>query len=137
MNNKTFDFRVDNLPDEPIPRDLHAKIMKRVFIAGYGKYLYLSTGILFTNLAVLGAELYRKLSEIEIAETVRAAAGQFAFTPGYIQSAIGSLYDVLPVQSIVATSITACLCAYMSYLFVKFHRDPQSIGFFRGLLNSR
>ena len=136
MTNLTMNFepKRDLLEDIPMPRDLHSKIMKRVFIAGYGKYLYLSASILFVNLGVLGLELYRKLAEIDLAPVLRGLSESFAPTPAYIQSTIATLYDVLPMQSILATGITATLCAYMAYLFVKFHRDPQSVGIFRSVM---
>jgi hypothetical protein len=134
MNIKTTDTLLSSLREESMPPNLHAKIMKRVFIASYGKYLYLSTGILFTNLAVLGTELYRKLSEIEVSSVVSDVAANFSFSPSYLQSAAHSLYKVLPMQSMAATFLTAALCGYMTLVFMRFRRDPQSIGFFRNMV---
>lgn len=137
MTNLSFNFqpKSDLLEDIPMPRDLHSKIMKRVFIAGYGKYLYLSTAVLFVNFGVLSVELYRKLAEVRFGSVVKSLAESFAPTSAYLQSSLATLYDVLPIQSALATGITAALCGYMAFLFVKFHRDPQSVGIFRNMLS--
>jgi hypothetical protein len=135
MNRITnIDPQIKSLLDEPMPRDLHAKIMKRVFIAGYGRYLYLSTAVLFVNLAVLGVELYRRLVELNVAQTFQNLAETFTFSTAYLQLAATTLYNVLPFQSIIATGVTAGLCAYMAYVFVKFHQNPKSIGMFKNLM---
>ncbi len=134
MNNTSFD-RIKDLEDMPMPKELHAKIMKRVFIASYGKYLYLATAILFVNLTVLSMDLYRRLVELDVAKTVDTLVSDFAFSVTYLQSALSTLYTGLPVQSILATGVTAALCAYMTHLFVKLHRNPQSIGMFRNMLS--
>jgi hypothetical protein len=137
MTNLTLDFepKTSLLEDVPMPRDLHSKIMKRVFIAGYGKYLYLSTSILFVNFGVLGVELYRKLAEVRFGSVVRNLIEGFTPSAAYMQDSLATLYSVLPMQSVLATGITACLCAYMASLFVRFHRDPASVGFFRSVVS--
>jgi hypothetical protein len=136
MTNLSFDFKpqTDLLADIPMPRDLHSKIMKRVFIAGYGKYLYLSTAVLFVNLGVLSVELYRKLAEVRFGSLVKELSASFVPSASYFQSSVSALYEALPLQSVLATSITAALCTYMAFLFVKFHRDPQSVGIFRSIM---
>jgi hypothetical protein len=120
MNKNLFDPHMKALDEVEMPRDLHAKIMKRVFIAGYGRYLYLSSAVLFINLGVLSFELYRKLASIDYARLSES------FT-------MPALYAALPVQTIVATGITAALCAYMVSLFMKLHNNSMNLSFFRGL----
>jgi hypothetical protein len=121
MNKNLFDPHMKALDEVEMPRDLHAKIMKRVFIAGYGRYLYLSSAVLFINLGVLSFELYRKLASIDYAQLSES------FT-------MPALYAALPVQTMVATGITAALCAYMVSLFMKLHNNSMNyFSFFRGL----
>lgn len=110
-----------SLEEMEMPKDLHAKIMKRVFIAGYGRYLYLSSAVLFVNLGVLSFELYRKLVSIDYAKLGESLSESFSWS---------TLYATLPVQTMIATAITAALCAYMANLFMKLHNNSMSFAFF-------
>jgi hypothetical protein len=123
MNKNLFDPHMKSLEEMEMPRDLHAKIMKRVFIAGYGRYLYLSSAVLFINLAVLSFELYRKLASVDYGRLAESLSESFAWS---------TVYQTLPIQTMVATGITAALCAYMTSLFMKLHTNSSmSFGFFR------
>ncbi len=135
MPNLSFDLNTkkDLLEDVPLPRDLHSKIMKRVFVASYGKYLFAATTILFVNLGVLSVELYRRISDVNFKEMAETLSQNIAFSPAYIGHATQTLYAALPVQSIFATLVTAALCTYMTFVILKFYKDPRSVGLFRNL----
>ena len=125
MNKNLFDPHMKALEEMEMPRDLHAKIMKRVFIAGYGRYLYLSSAVLFINLGVLSFELYRRLASVDYAKLGESLSESFAWS---------TVYQTLPIQTMIATGITAALCAYMVSLFMKLHNNSVNyFSFFRGL----
>lgn len=136
MTNLSFEFqsKKDLLDDVPMPRDLHSKIMKRVFIASYSKYLFAATIILFVNLIVVSIELYRRIKEVQVEEVVKALSQNLAFSPAYVGHAAQTLYAALPVQSIVATLVTAGLCTYMTLVIIRFNKNPRSMGFIGNLV---
>lgn len=136
MPNLSVDLQTkrDLLEDVPMPRDLHSKIMKRVFVASYGKYLFAATTILFVNFGVLSFELYRRISDINYKEMAETLSQNIAFSPEYLAHATQTLYAALPVQSIFATLVTAALCAYMTSVILKFHKNPQSVSLFRSFV---
>lgn len=136
MTNLSFEFqgKKDLLDDVPMPRDLHSKIMKRVFVASYGKYLFAATTILFVNFMVLSVELYRRIKEVHVEEMVQTLSQNLSFSPSYVSHAALTLYNALPVQSIVATTVTASLCAYMTLVIIRFNRNPRSMGFIGNLV---
>ncbi len=136
MTNLSFEFqgKKDLLDDVPMPRDLHSKIMKRVFVASYGKYLFAATAILFVNFMVLSVELYRRIKEVHVEEMIQALSQNLAFSPSYVSHAAQTLYAALPVQSIVATLVTASLCAYMTLVIIKFNKNPRSMGLIGNLV---
>ena len=119
------------MDDIPMPSHLHARIMKRVFLAGYGKYLAFSGSILALNLGVLGLDLYRALSARGAAETLRSLKDAFALTPAYLASAAQAMYGLLPLQSIVATALTVALSTYIAVIFFKIYKNPAGIRLLR------
>lgn len=121
MTQETLNFEhpVSTMHDEPIPAHLHGKIMKRVFLAGYGKYLYLSAGVLFLNLSVLASQLWRVLSHPESVQALKSLFGKF--DPA-------TLTAIMPVESLVATALSATISAYLTFVFVRLYRDWKSYG---------
>jgi hypothetical protein len=109
-------FRFEELE---MPAHLHAKVMKRVFFAGYGRYLYASAAVLVLNLAVLGKEVFRAVREVDMARAV-AAADHAAF----------SIVSALSWDSIVAIGLSALLCAATSIVLGKIYRDSKAFGLF-------
>jgi len=126
----TMDKKIESLADFgdiAMPEHLHGKIMKRVFLAGYGKYLFFTGSILVLNLGVLGMDLYRTFSRADASLALRSLRQGFAFSPSYIGSAISTLYSMLPLQSIIATALTVVLSAYIAVVFVRIYRNPHGV----------
>lgn len=121
MTQETLNFThpVSTLADEPVPARLHGKIMKRVFMAGYGKYLYLSAGVLFLNLSVLGSQLWRVFAHPDRVAALRSLFSKF--DPSVLAT-------VMPIESLVATGLSATISAYLTFVFVKLYRDWKSYG---------
>lgn len=119
------------LADEPMPERVHGKIMKRVFLAGYGKYLAFSGAILLLNLGVLSLDLYRAFMNGEVMKALQGLRESFSFSPSYLASALGTLYGVLPVSSIIATAFTLGLTVYIANVFVKVYRNPHGVKILR------
>lgn len=86
---------------EPVPQGLHKKVMRRVFFAGYGKYLVASSSILAFNLAALAVELYRAFLKAPESATV-------------------------PVVTLVATALTTSIAAYVTYRFARAYKSPTA-----------
>lgn len=118
---------IEALPEEQMPERLHGKIMKRVFLAGYGKYLAFSGAILCLNLSVLSFDLYRALTTADATKALEGLRATFAMTPAYFSSAISALYRILPLQSILATLFTIIVSAYITTIFVRVYRNPHGI----------
>lgn len=131
MNNNSID-RIQLIEDETPASDLHEKIMRRVLFTHYGRYIYICTGVISVNLVVLGMELYRNLVErFSSPAQIQKFPDTFAWSVEYMRLIVKILYDVLPLQSIIATVITAGLCAYMIFIFVRFHsKKPESFSLF-------
>ncbi|MDE1875007.1 MAG: hypothetical protein KGH68_03000 [Patescibacteria group bacterium] len=127
MNERETIQKTMNDIDEPMPARVHAQIMRRVFLAGYGKYLIFSASILLLNLGVLGLDLYRSLTSENAVAALSALRTGFAMTPAYLAAAIGTLYSILPFSSIVATALTAALSGYIAVVFVRVYRNPQGV----------
>ena len=119
------------MDDIPMPSHLHARIMKRVFLAGYGKYLAFSSSILALNLGVLGLDLYRAFSKEGAEQALQSLKDTFAMTPAYFASAAQTIYGILPLQSIIATAFTVALSTYIAVIFVKIYRNPAGIRLLR------
>ncbi|MBX4209441.1 hypothetical protein KW799_02005 [Candidatus Parcubacteria bacterium] len=130
---RVLDMRIESLLEEPMPSHLHAKIMKRVFLAGYGKYLAFSASILLLNLGVLGLDLYRTFTSVGVAGALKTLREGFAVSPAYFASAVSTLYGVLPLQSIVATGFTVALSAYIAVIFVRVYRNPHGVRILKGM----
>lgn len=122
-----IDPKIEALTDVPMPPHLHGKIMRRVFLAGYGKYLIFSTSILLLNLSVLVLDLYRALSTASAEKALQGLKETFAVTPVYFASVASTLYSILPLQSIIATAFTVALSAYIAVVFVRIYRNPQGV----------
>ncbi|MBI5134264.1 MAG: hypothetical protein HZA81_02665 [Candidatus Taylorbacteria bacterium] len=114
-----FEHPVASLADEPLPSHLHGKIMKRVFLAGYGKYLYLSAGVLFLNLSVLGSQLWRVFAHPQNLAALKSLFGKF--DPSVLTT-------IMPVESLVATALSTTISAYLTFVFIKLYRDWKSYG---------
>ena len=130
LNNKNLN-NLENIGDLPMPAHLHARIMKRVFFAGYGKYLAFSAIILAMNVGVLGMDLYRAFTADKASLALKGLRDGFAMTPSYFAAAARSIYDIVPVQSMVATALAIALSTYIAILFVRIYRNPQGIRLLR------
>jgi hypothetical protein len=108
VNKNNIDPSLKSLPEADFPERLHGKIMKRVFFAGYGKYLYASTAILFLNLGVLSREIWRTVSELQ--------APSFA---------------ALPLHVFVALGVTAFATVYAFHMIWKLYREYKVFAFAR------
>ena len=125
MTQQTLEFKKPSLPhldDELPPRDLHGKIMKRVFLAGYGRYLYMCAGVLLLNLSVLASQLWRIFSRSENLASLRSMFSEST------ASAFKTFTTVVPVETLIATTLSAFISAYLTYLFIKLYRDWRSYG---------
>jgi hypothetical protein len=107
--------------DVPMPAHLHARVMKRVFFAGYGKYLYASVAVLVLNLAVLGKEIFRASREVDMVRAFHAA-----------DNVALSVVSALSWDSIVAIGLSAMLCAATSIVLGKIYQDSKAFGLFGG-----
>lgn len=121
------------MEDIPMPSHIHARIMKRVFLAGYGKYLAFSGGILALNLGVLGLDLYRTFTSNGAANALKGLKETFALTPSYFASAASTIYSLLPLQSILATGLTVALSTYIAIVFVRIYKNPAGIKLLRNI----
>ncbi len=121
------------MEDIPMPSHLHGRIMKRVFLAGYGKYLAFSGSILALNLGVLGMDLYRTFASENAASALRSLKETFSMTPSYFASAASTIYSLLPLQSLVATALTVALSTYIAVVFVRIYRNPAGIKLLRNV----
>lgn len=86
---------------EPVPTGLRKKIMRRVFFAGYGKYLVVSSSILVFNLAALAVEVYRALTKASTTTTA-------------------------PVVTMLAMVVTTSIAAYATYRFARAYKNPTA-----------
>lgn len=103
------DPSLESLPEADFPERLHGQIMKRVFFAGYGRYLYLSSGVLFLNLGVLGRELWRTAMEMNL--------------PSVETSAFFKGFALLPTHVFVALAVTTIATVYAFHMIWKLHRE--------------
>lgn len=110
-----------------MPPHIHARIMKRVFFAEYGKYLIFSSGILAINLCVLGIDLYRAFSSEGALKALKNLGDSFALTPSYLASAASTIYGILPFQSLVASALAIAFAIYITTVFMKIYRNPEGI----------
>ncbi|HVU06687.1 MAG TPA: hypothetical protein VHE10_02785 [Candidatus Paceibacterota bacterium] len=124
---KLTDAMIEALPEEPMPAHLHGRIMKRVFLAGYGKYLAFSTAVLCLNLSVLSVDIYRALSNASAEAALKTLRNTFAMTPAYFASALETFWTILPLQSIAATFFTIAVSAYITVVFVRVYRNPHGV----------
>ncbi|HEY9480912.1 MAG TPA: hypothetical protein VIR98_01600 [Candidatus Paceibacterota bacterium] len=108
-------FRIE---DREMPAHVHSKVMKRVFFAAYGKYLYASAAVLVLNLAVLGKEVWRALREVDLTRALHPAP-QLSFV------------SALSWDSIIAVIMSTLLCAATAVVLTKIYRDAKAFGMFR------
>lgn len=110
MNTRPSDPPPEVLVEIPFPRHLHGKIMKRVFFAGYGRYFYLTAGVLFLNIVMLGVNLYYAMKDMKL---IALSVDSFSAR---------NLYEILPLGSIISTALIAGLCAYLALVCIKASR---------------
>src|SRR6185369_9553700 len=96
-----------------------------------GKYLAFSAIILAMNVGVLGMDLYRAFTADKASLALKGLRDGFAMTPSYFAAAARSIYDIVPVQSMVATALAIALSTYIAILFVRIYRNPQGIRLLR------
>lgn len=130
---KMIDPRIETLPEEDMPTHLHAKIMRSVFLAGYGKYLYTAAAVACLNLGVLGMELYRTFSTADAWSAVRSLKDSFALSPSYFSLAADTLYRLLPLQSLVAAGFALVISTYIAVAFVRLYRNPAALKSFQDI----
>jgi hypothetical protein len=111
VHKSKVDPSLASLPEAEFPSHLHGQIMKRVFFAGYGKYLYLSTGVLFLNLGVLGRELWRTLKSM-------------SFDASFIT-------DAVPLHAFILLGVTAAATVYAFHMIWRLYREYRVFAFAR------
>jgi hypothetical protein len=122
-----------HISDIPMPSRVHAKIMRRVFLAGYGKYLALLSGILALNLSVLGTDLYRAFTTDTASNALKALRQSFVVTPSYLASAAHTLYSIIPAQSLIAITLTLTFSVFITVMFVKIYKNPTNAKLFKSV----
>lgn len=105
------------IPEAEIPADLHGKIMKRVFFAGYGRYLYLSTGVLFLNLGVLVRELWRTVAVLRTPDALRSLSETLDL------NLLARVSGELPIHVFIILGITTVATAYALIMIWKLYRE--------------
>lgn len=110
-----IDPSLNSIPEAEYPAHLHGRIMKRVFFAGYGRYLFLSSGVLFLNLGVLGHDLWRTAMEIQ--------------TPDVILRGLA----VLPTYVFVILAITAAATVYAFHIIWNLYKEYKVFAFARNI----
>jgi hypothetical protein len=105
-----------SIPEADFPTHLHGQIMKRVFFAGYGKYLYLSTGVLFLNLGMLGREVWHTVSELRIHN---------------IDTAMVKGFSAVPMHVFITLGITTAVTVYAFHIIWKMYKEYRVFAFAR------
>lgn len=117
--------KLNDIKEVPLPYNISAVVMKRIFIAKI-KYLLVVFSGLFLTFLILLNRIYRIIIETEVISVIKVIIEDFELSWSYINDSLISIFEVIPKTEIILIAINGGIMAGIAlYLFLNYRSEKK------------
>lgn len=111
-----------NLPEADIPDSLHSAVLRAVIFRRVWNYVSVLTFIISLTFLFSLWHMYTRVLEVDTIPALKAVASTLEFNISSITDSISTLFEFLPIQSIMLSMLNFLALIFMVFLLRSFMR---------------
>lgn len=111
-----------NLQDVDVPGSLHVTTLRAADFWRYRKYAFILTGLVAATFCFSLWHLYTRMIEADALSVIKAVGSTFEFSFDSLVDSIKTLFQFLPIQSIILFILNLTTFGFMVFLLRVFAR---------------
>lgn len=111
-----------NLSDIEVPDELHASIFQAATFRRYRKYTFMVTSLIAVTFLFSLWDVYTRMAEINAVSVIKAVIGAFELNLDSAADSARTLFQFLPIQSIILLTLNLTAFVFMIFLLRAFTR---------------